>query len=153
MGERDVGMDPLEAVPLEVQRAKDWRAGRHRVDGGAGIVNETGQRKLGGAGGAAGSFHGLENEYAQAGPCQEDGGGEAVGAGADDDGIMGAGRMPLRIHGGHCRGKHPSCKERLLQCQRAKSSGDATDGEDRGRYPYTLVKKRLVIHGFGNYFH
>jgi len=89
VGKRDVRMDPIKAEALEAQGAKEGGAGGHGVDGGAGIMDEAGEGQLRGADGAARGFHGLENEDAEAGAGQANGGGEAIGAGADYDGIGG----------------------------------------------------------------
>jgi hypothetical protein len=91
VGERILRVDPLEAVLLKIERAEEWGAGGHRVNGGAGIVNEPGQGELGRAGGAPGGFHSLEDEDAQPGAGEQNGRGQAIGAGADDDRIMCAG--------------------------------------------------------------
>lgn len=91
MGERDIGMDPFEAVAIEVQGAEKWRAGSHRMNGRAGIVNKAGKGKLRGTDGTARRILGLEDENAQAGACKKNGSGKTVRTRTDDNGIMSGG--------------------------------------------------------------
>jgi len=112
---------------------------------------------LAGADGAAWGIHGLEDEDAEAGAGEENGGGKAIGAGANDDCIMGGGSHelegPLRIHGGYCSGERSPWKDSLRQSERAKSGGDPAKSNNDGRHPHPFVKKRLLAHGFCDYFH
>ena len=93
-------MNPFQTVSLQRQRRKKWGACGERMDGGAEIVKETGQRELESAGGAAGLRLGLEDLNVHAALRQGDGGGEPVRSRADDAGP--ALRRP-RIHDGPVR--------------------------------------------------
>src|SRR5437016_5038856 len=53
MGERRGRMNPLQAMLSERERAEEGRGDRHRMDGGAEVMLEAGERQLGGASAAA----------------------------------------------------------------------------------------------------
>ena len=57
------------------------------MDGRADVVLESGQRQLLGSRAAADGLVPFEHEDAKPGASQDDGGGETVGAGADDYGV------------------------------------------------------------------
>jgi hypothetical protein len=87
VGGRRERVDPLNAMAFEVERAKEWRRERGRVDRGAGIVDETAERQLGRSGAAAGRRRGLENLNAATGAREGDGRRQPIRAGTDDDRI------------------------------------------------------------------
>ena len=87
VGERGGGVDPLQPVALELERVEKGRANAERMDGGADVVMEAGERELKGAAGAACSGLGLVDVDFEASLSEDDGGGETVGAGADDCGF------------------------------------------------------------------
>ena len=76
-------MNPLQTVSLQRERRKKWGACSEWMNGGAEIVEEAGQRELEGARGAAGLRLRLEDINVRAALCEGDGGGKAVGSGAD----------------------------------------------------------------------
>jgi len=77
----------LDPVDLEVERVEEGRRCRERVDRRADVVTEAGQRQLGGARAAPDRVASLDDEDRAPGLRESDGGGEAVRAGADDDGV------------------------------------------------------------------
>jgi len=102
MSERVFGPGPLEAELLEIDVTENRRQNSHRVDGGAGVVNEVRQRERGGAAAAAGRGGGFDEVDGESGAREEDGARQTVGAAADDDDI-GSGRsgsdaVHRRIH-------------------------------------------------------
>lgn len=86
MGERGRRVNPPEAVGMQRQGRKERRTGGERMDSRSEIVEEAGEGELKGAGGAARLRFGLEDVDAKASLRKDDGGGEAVGASADDGG-------------------------------------------------------------------
>ena len=51
-------------------------------------MDESGERELRAANSATDLVPGFEQAHGRAGPCELDGGGEPVRAGADDDGVV-----------------------------------------------------------------
>ncbi len=88
MGERQRRLDPLEAVILERNRPEEGRSGGHRMNRRAEVVDEPRERQLAGAEAAADLLGRLANEHRAARSRELDRGREAVGAGADDDGVV-----------------------------------------------------------------
>jgi hypothetical protein len=64
------------------------------MDGGADVVQAARQRQLLGAGAAAEDGCGLANEYGEARAREDDRGRQAIGSGADDDGVVRDGNLP-----------------------------------------------------------
>ncbi len=87
VGDRRVGVDQLDAAGREVDRPEERRGEGQRQDRRADVVAEPGQRQLGGPGPAAGRVGGLVDADRAPGTGQGDRRGQAVGPGADDDGI------------------------------------------------------------------
>jgi hypothetical protein len=95
MRDRERRVQPDQSMFRQRQRFEKRRHDAHRMDGRADVVFETGQRQLLGARAAADGFLCFEHEDVESGPGQDDGGGEAVGSGADDASILhGAGTAP-----------------------------------------------------------
>jgi hypothetical protein len=88
MGERGGGVDPLEAVALERQRGEEGRADAERVDGRTDIVAEAREGELHGAAAAADGGLSFVDIDPEASLREYDGGGETVGAGADDGSVL-----------------------------------------------------------------
>ena len=84
----DVGLDQRESVPRQLQLARRRREVGELVAAGVHVRPETGQRQLFGERHAAEGVVLLEDEHLQTRPGEVAGAGEAVLAGADDDGIM-----------------------------------------------------------------
>src|SRR5258708_38224692 len=82
MGLRGGRVNPMQNVSLERERRKKWGAGGERMDGGAEIVEETGEGEFECAGGAAWLGLGFEDVDVEIALGEGYGGGEAVGAGA-----------------------------------------------------------------------
>lgn len=103
MGEGEVRVDPLEAEVFEGEGAEEGGGGREGVDGGADIVGEAGEGEVGiAAHAAAGGIAGFDEKGGAVFLGQGDGGGEAVGAGADDDGVVFGGARGIgEFVGGH----------------------------------------------------
>jgi len=89
VGERNRRMDPLEAMFVKRQRPKKGRGGGHGMDGGADVMEETGEGELRGAGATAELVGGFKEEDGFFCAGDGNGGGKAVWAGADDDGVVG----------------------------------------------------------------
>ena len=85
MRERRGRMDELEAMIGQRQGAQKRRREGERMDGGARVVYEPGQRQLSGATASAERLRTLQHAYAVARPRRDDRGGEAVRSGSDDD--------------------------------------------------------------------
>jgi hypothetical protein len=77
------GVNPVQPVSLQRERRKERGASSERMDSGTEIVEEAGQGKLECARSAAGLRLGFEDVDVSAGLREGDGGGEAVGSGAD----------------------------------------------------------------------
>jgi membrane protein implicated in regulation of membrane protease activity len=88
MGERRAGLDEFQAVGLEGEASKKGGAGGKRMDGGTDVVAEAGQGQLGGSDPTTNCRPGFQQAHRAARLGQHDGGGEPIGAGADDDGIQ-----------------------------------------------------------------
>ena len=86
VGERSGRLDPAQAVVGEGKAAEEGAGDAERVAGGAEIVVEAGERDLGGGAGAAEVGVALVDGDGDAALREGDGGGEAVGTGADDVG-------------------------------------------------------------------
>src|SRR6266851_3108368 len=86
MRERRGRVNPLQAVFLQRERRKKWRAGAERMDRGAKIMEETRECELEGARGAAGLRLSFKDIHLRAALREDDRGGEAVGSGTDDAG-------------------------------------------------------------------
>ena len=93
MGQRRRRLNPLKAVPLERQRAKERRADRQRVYRRADIVNITGQGKFSRTHAAAENRSRLIDNYRASRLRQGNRRRQAVRAGADDDGIVAIGHL------------------------------------------------------------
>ena len=87
VGHRQARMDQLQPVLREVELAEEARSGGQRVEGGADVVPEAGQSQLGGAAAAPDAGGGLQHPHRTPRPGQGDGGGQAIGPAADDDGV------------------------------------------------------------------
>src|SRR5918996_568908 len=85
MRERRGRLDELEPVLGQGHRAEERRAGDEGVDPGADVVDEAGQRQLGGAHGAARLLGTLAHEDDEPGAGERERGREPVRARADDD--------------------------------------------------------------------
>jgi hypothetical protein len=81
------GRRRLDQVEVQSERAEEGRGGRERVDRGADVVAEPGQRQLRGARSAADRVPRLEHEHGASRLGKSDRGGQPVRAGADDDGV------------------------------------------------------------------
>ncbi len=80
MGEGRIRVDPFQTEAGQGKQLKTGRADGQGVDGGADVVNEAGQGKLGGAE-AASELRGLlQHLHGMAGAGQQDGRAQAVGA-------------------------------------------------------------------------
>ena len=88
MREGYVGVNPLQAVFRQRQRLEERRRDRHRVDGGADVVNEPGECQRRGAVPPPTRVGALDHEHALAASGQLDGRGQAVGPGADHDRVV-----------------------------------------------------------------
>ena len=69
MREGNVGMNPLQAMLRERQRLEKRRCHRHRMDGGANVVRETGQGQRRRAHAAAHRLGSLDEQYLVAVSC------------------------------------------------------------------------------------
>ena len=83
MSKRSGRVNPVEAISVKRKGRKKWRARGERMDSGTEIVEEAREGEFESAYGAAGLWLGLEDVNVRAGLCEGDGGGEAVGPGAD----------------------------------------------------------------------
>ena len=79
-------LDPAEAVSFEREGFEEGTGDAQGVGGGAEVVVEAGEGGFGGGAGAAGSWIALVHGDGDSALRQGDGGGEAVGSGADDVG-------------------------------------------------------------------
>ncbi len=123
MGERRLGLDPLKAVPTEVERAEERRGEAQRVDRGARVVDEPRQRELGGAGPAADLVGGFVHPYGPPGPGELDRRGEPVGPRPDDDRVE-----PVRAHG-----RVAAASGMPAAIRRRNRRGSSGLGADRGQ--------------------
>ena len=99
MGEGDLGREQRD--PVQGGFAEEGRGGEQRMNGGADVVGEAGEREGLSAAAAAGALRALEHVDPQAGPRECQGAGEPVGPGADDDRVAlrrGRSRPPRRAH-------------------------------------------------------
>ena len=123
MGDRRLGVDPLDATRGEIDGPHERRRQRHPVDGRAHVVNEAGQRELGRSRAPAGSVGCLVDDDGAASPSERDRGREAVGPRPDDDRVR---RVPHR---------RPSRR----WIRRRSFDGAASDRAPRGlRPPWTV---------------
>ena len=83
MSKRKRRLDPLQAKLLQGKGAEDRRTGGHGMDGGADVVDESGQGEGGGAGATSDSRFCFQNSDAPAGARQHNGGGQTVRASAN----------------------------------------------------------------------
>ncbi len=97
MGQHQRRTAPAQAVPLELEPPEDGRRHPQRIEGAEAVVDEARHRQLPAADGAAGVGLRVEDHHAPPGVGQEVGGHEAVGPGADDDGL---GVAVRRLHSG-----------------------------------------------------
>ena len=88
MGQRDLRVDPFQAMPLQAQRAKYGRSRAKRMDGRAQIVNEAGQRQFRGAGCPAGLGLAFQDQDAQSRLRQHHRGRQAIRPGSDHHRIV-----------------------------------------------------------------
>jgi hypothetical protein len=77
----------LDPVDIQPERPEEGRSRGERMDGGTDVVPEPRECQLGRARAAADRVLRLEDEDRASGLREGDGGGEAVRAGADDDGV------------------------------------------------------------------
>ena len=94
MRQRCVGMHQLEPVLGERQPAQERRCERQRVHRGAGVVHEAWERQLFGAAAPTDGLRAFEDGDPPAGRGQHGGGGEAVRARPDYDGVGRGIRQP-----------------------------------------------------------
>ena len=99
MGEVDLRPEPLEPVAAEVQRVEEGGADRHRVDRGAVVVEDAGDRELAGPRASPDRLRRLEHGDADAGAGQLNRAGEPVGPRPDDDRVAHAGSGRTRSGG------------------------------------------------------
>jgi hypothetical protein len=83
MGQRSFRVDPFEAVRRQRKLLEARGADGHGMDCGTDVVCEAGQRESGGMRAAADVGRGFVDCDLVAGARQQDGGNQAVGAGAD----------------------------------------------------------------------
>ena len=88
MSEGGIAMHPFKSVICERKRIEERRPGGQRMDGGSGIVKKARQGKWQSAASATWNCFGLVDVDGDAGARKRNGRGEAVGAGADDDGAL-----------------------------------------------------------------
>ena len=88
MAEYGGGVAPDEAVVLEVERPDRRGCSSQRVERAEGVVHELGMHVVVTAYGATEVGLGLEDEHGPAGVDEVVGGHQAVGPGADDDGVV-----------------------------------------------------------------
>jgi len=77
----------LDQVEPEVEAVEERRRGGERMDGGADVVAEAGERQLGGACAAADGVARLDDEDRASSLGERYRGGKAVRPRADDDGV------------------------------------------------------------------
>ena len=85
VGEVDLGPAPLKAVALETELVQRRRADRHRVDGGAVVVQQSRKRQFARPGAAADRRLGLQHGHLHARAREHRGARQPVRAGPDDD--------------------------------------------------------------------
>ena len=88
VGQRRRRLDPLEAVPLELERLEERGAETQWMYRGADVVAETRERELLRSHPTAHGRRRLQDEHGAARARQQDRGGEAVRPGADDDRVV-----------------------------------------------------------------
>ena len=86
MSERRVAMNPFKTVLGEGERLEERRGDGHGKDGRSEVVLKAGEGQGQGTGSAAGLGLGFVYVDSDASLREDDGGGEAVGTGSDDDG-------------------------------------------------------------------
>ena len=86
MGQRGFRVDPFETVRGQRELFEAGGADGHGMDGGAEIVGEAGERESGGTRAAADLGRGFVDRDRVPGARQQNGGSQAVGAGADYQG-------------------------------------------------------------------
>jgi hypothetical protein len=104
MGERRRRMHPRETVAVERQRLEEGGGDGQREDRRAEIVHEAGTRDRGGTEAAADRRLRFDDAHAPARARERDAGRQAVGAGADDDGVEIGDGGRLRMRGVSERG-------------------------------------------------
>src|SRR6478672_13844504 len=80
-----IGIQPAKPMLLQIERAKEWRHDRHRMNCGANIVSEAGKCEFLGASPAANRLCGFKDFYAPSAPGEVNSGSEAVWSGANDE--------------------------------------------------------------------
>ena len=88
MGYRQIRLNPLQAVFFEWQRAEERRSETKGMNGGADVVQKTGQGQFGGPGAAADGVIAFKEEHGATGLSEADACGEAIWAGADHDRVV-----------------------------------------------------------------
>ena len=101
VGEGQVGLRELEAVPGEIERRERRRPGRERNDGRANVVPEPGERELFGADAAPEPICRFEKQDRTPLDGEDRRGGEPVGPGPDHDRVIGGLAHPWCMAGGH----------------------------------------------------
>ena len=81
MRQRQVRLNPFQAIIGQGQALEEGGTHPQRVNGGADVVAEAGQGQFGRAHPAADGFFGFQQQHPPALARQGDGGGQAVGAG------------------------------------------------------------------------
>jgi len=84
----EVSVNPFKPVLGERERCEKWRSGGHGMNCGSKVVQEAGKCKWKRARAAAGDALCFEDLNSDSGSREGDGGGKAVGAGADDAGAL-----------------------------------------------------------------
>ena len=82
MSQRRIRLHPFQTVPGQRELLETRRAGGHRLNAGADVVNEAGEGEFGRARAAADPVGGLVHRHRAARARQQDGGGQTVRAGA-----------------------------------------------------------------------
>ena len=90
MGQRHRRLDPLQAVLRQRPLAEDRGGSAQRMDGRADVVDEAGQGQRRRPAATAHLGARLQHQHAAPGSGQGDGGGQAVGPGADDERVVAA---------------------------------------------------------------
>src|ERR1700729_776141 len=96
MGESDLGS--LQRESGKRLLGEEGRGGEQRVNGRADVVRKAGKRQLLGATAAARSVCPLVHVHCESSTRKREGGGETVGAGADDDCVRCAHRRAACTH-------------------------------------------------------
>ena len=81
-------MNPLQAVLAERQRPEERRRDRHRMYGGADVVDEAGKGQRGGTRSAADDVGAFNDQHPTTFPRNRDCRGQSVWPGADDDRVV-----------------------------------------------------------------